>query len=512
MQTGRRTPRRAALTAAAVAAMTLSLPGPAYAAGVSVDDLSGPLSADDLAQSLAGAGVRIDDVSYTGAGEAAGRFTGGGDDRGSVIGFDSGVVLSTGVAQVGGSNTYNDGTGYSSRAGDPDLDSLGAGTTEDVTVLAFDVTPDRDTLYFNYVFASEEYNKYVYEDVSDVFGFFVSQPGGNGPRNCAVVADGPDGDTEPDPVSIDTVNGGKPFGSANAANPGLYRNNDPDHGGSIAAEPDGFTTVLRCVASVTPHEKNRLKLAIGDVGDGMFDSWVFIQAGSITTSGDACGDRIDNDRDGTPNEGCPAPRPATTTENVSASKGPAEGSQVRVGGSAKGPEGARLSTRWSYTPAAGTDAGANCTFGDPREISTSVSCTDDGVYTLTLSATDGKDSAVGSATLTLSNAAPSVTIRRSDVTEAVTGRTLDLAAAVQDQGGNDTRTCRIQWGDRNSEPGRLADGVCRGSHAFATAGIYDIKVTVTDDDGGRGTDVVTVVVADAPGKDDGGGFVIEGER
>src|SRR5512145_341662 len=133
MQTGRRTPRRAALTAAAVAAMTLSLPGPAYAAGVSVDDLSGPLSADDLAQSLAGAGVRIDDVSYTGAGEAAGRFTGGGDDRGSVIGFDSGVVLSTGVAQVGGSNTYNDGTGYSSRAGDPDLDSLGAGTTEDVT-------------------------------------------------------------------------------------------------------------------------------------------------------------------------------------------------------------------------------------------------------------------------------------------------------------------------------------------------------------------------------------------
>jgi len=492
--------------------MSLSLPGPAYAAGATVTDLSGPLSADDLAQSLAGTGVRIDDVTYTGAPDAAGKFTGGGTGRGSVVGFDSGVVLSTGLAEVGDSNAHADGTGYSSRTGDADLDSLGAGTTKDVTVLAFDVTPDRDTLYFNYVFASEEYNEYVYEDVSDVFGFFVSKPGGDGPRNCAVVADGPDADTEPDPVSIDTVNGGNPFGSTNAANPGFFRNNDPDHGGSIAAEPNGFTTVLRCVASVTPHEVNRLKLAIGDVGDGMFDSWVFIQAGSITTSGDACGDRIDNDRDGTPNEGCPAPRRPATADHASASGGPAEGSQVRVGGSAEGPEGARLTTRWSYTPAEGTDQGAKCTFVDPREISTSVSCTDDGVYTLTLSATDGKRSAVGTATLTLSNAAPSVTIKRRDVTEAVTGRSIDIAAAVHDPGGNDARTCRIRWGGRISAPGVLADGVCSGSHAYATAGIYDIKVTVTDDDGGRGSDVVTVVVADAPGKADGGGFVVDGEQ
>jgi len=479
---------------------------------VTVTDLSGPLSADDLAQSLAGAGVRIDDVSYTGAAQAAGRFTGGGAGKGSVIGFDSGVVLSTGVARVGDSNTHDDSTGYSSRTGDVDLDALGAGATEDTTVLAFDVTPDRDTLYFNYVFASEEYNEYVYEDVSDVFGFFVSRPGGKGAENCAVVADGPDADTEPDPVSIDTVNGGNPFGSANAAHPALFRNNDRDDGGSIAAEPDGFTTVLRCVASVEPHEVNRLKLAIGDVGDGVLDSWVFIQAGSITTSGDACGDRIDNDRDGTPDEHCPAPKPPATADHASAPGGPTEGSPVRIGGSAEGPEGARLTTRWSYTPGPGADAGATCTFADPGEISTAVSCTDDGVYTLTLSATDGKHSAVGTATLSLANAAPSVTVKGPDTTDAVTGRSLDLAATVHDAGGNDTRTCRIDWGDRSSGPGVLADGACSGSHAYVTAGIYDSKVTVTDDDGGSGTDLVTVVVADAPGKGDGGGFVLDGAQ
>ena len=46
---------------------------------------------------------------------------------------------------------------------------------------------------------------------------------------------------------------------------------------------DGLTTVLTCSAAVTANQTNTMKLAIGDVGDGAYDSNVFIEAGSLTT-------------------------------------------------------------------------------------------------------------------------------------------------------------------------------------------------------------------------------------
>ena len=73
--------------------------------------------------------------------------------------------------------------------------------------------------------------------------------------------------TDPDPVSINTINNGNPFDSDPRSNPALFRNNDPDDGGTIDAEPDGFTTVLTCSADVVANQPNHLKLAIADRGD-----------------------------------------------------------------------------------------------------------------------------------------------------------------------------------------------------------------------------------------------------
>ena len=495
--------------------MGLTLPpGSADAAGgVAVEDLTGSLTAADLARSLAGPGIAVDHVTYTGAATSAGAFKGGG----SVVGFDAGVVLSTGSAQVDDHDAYDDATGYSSMSGDADLDRLGAGSTKDATVLSFDVTPDRDTLTFNYVFASEEYNEYVYEDVSDVFGFFVTGPGATTRQNCAVVADGPDRGSDPDPVSIDTVNGGNPVGSANASNNALFRNNDP---GGIPAEPDGFTTVLRCVASVTPHQANRVKLAISDVGDSLLDSWVFLQAGSITaaerppatyqrppaaSSQDAGGQ--------TPAGWQAAPDGQAASDGHDVGGTVEEGSAVTVHGTAKGPEGRTLTTRWSYTPGPGVDPGATCTYADPAALTTTVSCTDDGVYALTLTATDGRDAKGSSTTnLQVDNAAPQVSVTSPSDTGRVVGGTVEVAAAVSDAGANDSGTCAIAWGDRSFSPGVLADGVCSGSHTYDGIGSYDVKVTVTDDDGKSGSDRITVVVAKADASANGGGFVFDGPK
>jgi hypothetical protein len=47
---------------------------------------------------------------------------------------------------------------------------------------------------------------------------------------------------------------------------------------------DGLTTVLLCQAPVVANEPNTMKLAIGDVTDSQYDSNVFIESGSLTTT------------------------------------------------------------------------------------------------------------------------------------------------------------------------------------------------------------------------------------
>jgi hypothetical protein len=154
--------------------------------------------------------------------------------------------------------------------GDADLTALSGFPTNDAVVLAFDFVPDDAEVFFNYVFASDEYNEYVNTTYNDVFAFYV-----NG-VNCALV----DGD----PVGINSINNGNPSGDTTPSHPELYINNDlDDGGGAIDTEMDGLTQVLTCSAAVEPDEVNTLKLAIADASDGQLDSAVFVEAGSLTT-------------------------------------------------------------------------------------------------------------------------------------------------------------------------------------------------------------------------------------
>ncbi len=171
-----------------------------------------------------------------------------------------------------GPNTVDNVTTINGQPGDAGLDALlpVGESSEDAAVLTFDFVPDASSVSFKYVFSSDEYNEFVGQGFNDVFGFFV-----NG-TNCATVGG--------QPVSVDTINGGNPFGTG-ASNPTLYRNNDPNDPGpaTIDTQMDGLTTVLTCAAPVNANQTNTMKLAIADVGDSSFDSNVFIEAGSLTT-------------------------------------------------------------------------------------------------------------------------------------------------------------------------------------------------------------------------------------
>ena len=245
------------------------------AAAAAADDdlettpLSGALTPTDLVQTVLGSGVTVSNVRYRGAETAAGTF----DGPASVVGFESGIVLSTGaVGNVRGPNELDDVTTINRTEGDDDLSELAGLETLDAAVLSFDFIPAGGTITFDYVLASDEYNESVNTEFNDVFAFYV-----NG-KNCAVVGD------PAQPVSINTINDGNPEEGEDhtPSNPDLYRNNDlSDGGGEINTEMDGLTAVLTCRAEVNPGVNNTMKLAIADATDPVLDAVVFIKAGSF---------------------------------------------------------------------------------------------------------------------------------------------------------------------------------------------------------------------------------------
>ncbi|WP_139346724.1 choice-of-anchor L domain-containing protein [Sinomonas mesophila] len=247
---------RAAAVLSAVAALSLSaLPAQAVTSTV---DLT-TLTPNDLASTLLGAGVTASNVTYTGAPVASGTFSGGA----ASVGFDTGVILTSGsAAGAMGPNSLPNTTTANGLAGDADLTALSSVPTRDASVLEFDFTPNADTVYFEYVFGSEEYLEFVGSDFNDSFAFFV-----NG-VNYATVDNG--GVLEP--ITINNINPG--------SNASLY----VDNPGTLNVEYDGLTTVLTFMAPVNTGVPNHIKLAIADGSDEVLDSGVFLKAGSFSTT------------------------------------------------------------------------------------------------------------------------------------------------------------------------------------------------------------------------------------
>ena len=235
-------------------------------AALTTQDLTTGITPDDLANTLVGSGVTVSNVTYVGSNTAAGLFSGGT----GIIGFEDGIILSSGnMNDIVGPNQSDSTSTDQNTPGDPDLTILSGFPTFDASVLEFDFVPDEAQVFFQFVFASEEYNEFVGSSFNDAFGFFI-----NG-QNCALV--------ESDPISVDTINNG-PTNQGPGSHPELYRNNDlQDGGGQIDTEADGLTVVLTCNATVIPNNVNHMKLAIADASDSIWDSWVFLEAGSLTT-------------------------------------------------------------------------------------------------------------------------------------------------------------------------------------------------------------------------------------
>jgi len=223
-----------------------------------------------LANTILGSGISISNITYTGAAGASGTFS---DGMASGIGISSGIILTTGsAADAVGPNTSDGTTTDNAMAGDTDLNGLIPGyQTYDATVLEFDFTSTGGDVYFNYVFASEEYNEFVGSIFNDVFGFYLDG------TNIAIFP----GTTTP--VAINTVNCGIDGVTASGPNCASYNNNDPTNSTTpYNIEYDGFTDMLTASFLGLTTGPHHIKLAIADAGDYVLDSAVFIQAGSFS--------------------------------------------------------------------------------------------------------------------------------------------------------------------------------------------------------------------------------------
>ncbi|MEZ4964645.1 MAG: choice-of-anchor L domain-containing protein [Saprospiraceae bacterium] len=270
-----------------------------YLKALAVLDVTPGGSADQLVREvmIGGDCFDISNVTYSGQPGQIGTFSNGQTN----IGFASGMIMATGDASVavGPNGTDNASAGFGNSTPDGDLSQLsGSGSLFDLANIEFDFTPTQTPLTFDYVFASEEYCEYVGSQFNDAFGFFISGPGIAGPfsggaANIASLGPG-------QYVAINNIN--------HITNSGLYVNNQGASSGNLCGQTpsmgqavnevqfDGFTRKLTAVANVIPCETYHIKLKICDVGDGIFDSGVFLRAGSFDAGGNASVEWLVNDQ------------------------------------------------------------------------------------------------------------------------------------------------------------------------------------------------------------------------
>lgn len=264
---------------------------------------------------LVGQGITVSNLIFNGSpantiNDQIGAF----DGSASNIGLSDGIVLATGrVVGVTGSNQNTSLTlapNAPVNVADPDLAMI-EGLQRCVAVLEFDFIPTGDSVNFRFVFGSEEYPEFVCSQYNDVFGFFLSGPGLNGPFSNNAINLGvlPNSTI---PIAINTVNGGTPGvlgggpSGCSASDPNWQLNSAYyiDNAGGATVELDGFTVPIRTGARVQCGSTYHIKIAIAHAGDGSLDSAVFIEGGSFASNSSLTATAVTPQNNGTLTEGC----------------------------------------------------------------------------------------------------------------------------------------------------------------------------------------------------------------
>ncbi|MFN5296024.1 MAG: choice-of-anchor L domain-containing protein [Flavobacteriales bacterium] len=219
------------------------------------------------------------------------------------IGLSSGLAMSTGRAYdlIGPNDSGSQSTYGVTSNGDADTDmwtlvsSNGGNEVNDLSIIEFDYIPYSDSIQFEFVWGSEEYDSYVSSSYNDVFGIFVSGPGIAGPfqNNAINLAVIPGTDI---PVSVNSINNGNSLeGPCNYCEYYNQEISDGELWGLIAGgydayildinniQLDGYTDIIASAIEVSCGETYHVKIAICDASDNSMDSGVFIKGGTLSS-------------------------------------------------------------------------------------------------------------------------------------------------------------------------------------------------------------------------------------
>ena len=245
-----------------------------------------------LAQTLVGPGISVSNATLNAGQGMAGSFTGV-----SNLGLNPGILLTTGLAVDAEGPNNNLNLSYVwDFYGDADLaNTLGQAqsTLFDGCTLEFDFVAPADSIAFTYVFGSEEYPVFACSAFDDVMAIYMQGPGISGLKNIGAI---PGTNI---PVSINTINAGPgplEYTGGHTCPPIVYGqyliNNgtydtsntefltQPNDSLPYYIQYNGFTTPLNaCIGGLTPCAVYHLKVTIADVGDGQYDSGLFLQGG-----------------------------------------------------------------------------------------------------------------------------------------------------------------------------------------------------------------------------------------
>lgn len=198
------------------------------------------------------------------------------------------------------------------------------------------------------------------------------------------------------------------------------------------------------------------------------------------------------------------PRNEAPVVAVSPASG-AEGAPINVSGTASDANNDALTFGWTATPAVSNDAGSGCNISNGTTLTPIFTCSDDGQYTITLTATgDPAGPVSASNTLTVMNVAPLVTKHTGLTTTIAEGGSFAMGATFVDPGWNDTYSGTIDFGTGAGAAGATVtvttsgpprdEGTIAGSFQYGDDGSFTVTAAVTDDDGATGSDAATVTV------------------
>ncbi|WP_235832329.1 T9SS type B sorting domain-containing protein [Flavobacterium zhairuonense] len=209
------------------------------------------------------------------------------NSNGSSFPFSEGIVLasstaSTAVGPFVSELVSNDSQNW---LGDADLDQILGIHSINATVLEFDFVASANSLSFNYIFASNEY-QYDYPcQYSDGFAFLIKEVGTADPyKNLAII---PKTNTPVSSVNIrpkitaGTRPGGISYTGCDASNEtyfnGLNNNTSP-------VNYAGQTKIMTAQTTVTAGKTYHVKMVMADDRNRNLESAIFLEAGSFTSS------------------------------------------------------------------------------------------------------------------------------------------------------------------------------------------------------------------------------------